>query len=54
LGRARVASRFAVSDGAVARYQCHDALPAALASAGLTMDDEVRALRCEAPGCLDL
>jgi hypothetical protein len=42
-GRARVACRFVVCDGAVARYQRHDTLPAALASAGLTMNDEVRA-----------
>jgi hypothetical protein len=41
LSRARVASRFAISDGTVARYQRHDSLATALASAGLTMDDEV-------------
>jgi hypothetical protein len=40
LGRARVASHFAVSGGAVSRYQRHDSLAAALASATLTMDDE--------------
>lgn len=42
LGRARVASRFAVSAGAVARYQRFDSLARALASAGLSLDDEVR------------
>lgn len=41
LGRARVASHFAVSDEAVARYQRHDSLATALTSAGLTTDDEV-------------
>jgi hypothetical protein len=45
-GRARVASRFVASDGAVARYERHDTLPpAALAAAGLTMDDEARTRR---------
>ena len=40
LGRARVASHFAVSGGAVSRYQRHDGLAAALTSAMLTMADE--------------
>jgi hypothetical protein len=43
LGRARVASRFAVRGGTVARYQRHDSLDAALAAAGLTVADEVAA-----------
>jgi hypothetical protein len=41
LGRARVASHFAVSAGTVARYQRFDNLATALASAGLSLDDEV-------------
>jgi hypothetical protein len=42
LGRARVASQFIVRAGRVGRYQRHDSLPAALACAGLSIDDEVR------------
>jgi limonene-1,2-epoxide hydrolase len=43
-GRAVVASRFAVEDGVVTRYQRHDdGLPAALAAAGLRESDEVTA-----------
>jgi SnoaL-like domain len=41
LGRANVASQFAVQDGAVAYYQRHDSLDQALADAGLTRDSEV-------------
>lgn len=41
LGRARVASHFTVCEGVVARYQRHDSLAGALASAGLTTGDEV-------------
>jgi hypothetical protein len=41
LGRALVASQFAVRDGAVAYYQRHDSLDHALGEAGLTRDAEV-------------
>lgn len=40
-GEATVASQFLVEDGLVVRYARHDALPAALESAGLSPSDEV-------------
>ena len=43
-GRAVVASEFRVVDGVITRFRRHDdGLPAALAAAGLTDDDEVHA-----------
>jgi hypothetical protein len=41
LGRAQIASQFAVQGAAVAYYQRHDSLDQALAHAGLTGDSEV-------------